>query len=383
MKKRIVFAMASILSFSCLSISANSIYALETKTEEKEEQEKIEIETPQDFVKYICSQKLEEKDKEDETKVIVTYKIISTVNEDTYLQILDGKILFDSFDEEWQEEVNTILKETILPSEEDDEEEKKLDKTFEDLYQEALVVQEQIEAEKEQEDNKLPGDQDSQEGEETPQEEGETEDLQNGDKEDSEEVDNDLKEEEKDESLSTDTAGATGGVVQTPISQAPNAVLMSLEQPLEKQAMLETQPTEKKVETSAPVQVTSIQSKVSALDGLDSAVQAFVKSYLMDANGNLYTQITASNYRQILSGVSAYTSLSTSQVSNLNTYLINNGSKRYITLVSQAQRYENTGSTADPNVHTAAATQSGLYAAGMTISLGALAFVFKKYRKEA
>ena len=381
MKKRIAYGIASAVALSSLGTPAWMAYAQsETVTPEMEVQ-KVEIKEPQDFVDLYCSLKLETKD--EQGNIQVSYTVIQAVDRENYLQILDGKKIYDELDETMKEEINSLLFHTEI------EPEKSLEKNYEDLYAEALGIQEQVRKEEAEKEEAEKPETDTPETD-VPETTTETEKP-------SEDVVEDSKEESKEESTTSDKEeteeAETNKEVQKPVVQTveekPVAILNieptvseKVKTPKPETSVLittvKTTPAEK-VEETVKVQPV-VQEQKTALNQMDGDVQSFVKTYLTDANGNLYTSANAYNYQQILSGMTSYTSLSTAKVSQLNSYLVANGSQRYFSLVTQAQNIENGKVSLTPGnrVHTSTSSGFGLYGALLTLSGVGFGFLFKK-----
>lgn len=390
MKKRIAYGIALAVALSSLGTPAWMAYAQsETVTPEMEVQ-KVEIKEPQDFVDLYCSLKVETKD--EQGNVQISYTVIKAADRENYLQILDGKKIYDELDETMKEEINKLLFHTEI------EPEKSLEKTYEDLYAEALGIQEQVlkeEAEKEEAEKPEIETPETKPETETPETKPETETPEA--EKPSEDVVEDSKEESKEESTTSDKEETqeveTNKEVQKPVVQTveekPVAILNieptvseKVETPEPETSVLMTTvktTPEEKIEETVKVQPV-VQEQKTALNQMDGDVQTFVKTYLTDANGNLYTSANAYNYQQILSGMTVYTSLSTAKVSQLNSYLVANGSQRYFSLVTQAQNIENGKVSLTPGnrVHTSTSSGFGLYGALLTLSGVGFGFLFKK-----
>ena len=387
MKKRIAYGIASAVALSSLGTPAWMAYAQsETVTPEMEVQ-KVEIKEPQDFVDLYCSLKLETKD--EQGNIQVSYTVIQAVDRENYLQILDGKKIYDELDETMKEEINSLLFHTEI------EPEKSLEKNYEDLYAEALGIQEQVrkeeaekeEAEKPETDTPETEKPETDVPETTTETEKPSEDVVEEPKEEASKEESTTPDKEETEEVETNKE-VQKPVVQT-VEEKPVAILNieptvseKVETPKPETSVLittvKTTPAEK-VEETVKVQPV-VQEQKTALNQMDGDVQSFVKTYLTDANGNLYTSANAYNYQQILSGMTAYTSLSTAKVSQLNSYLVANGSQRYFSLVTQAQNIENGKVSLTPGnrVHTSTSSGFGLYGALLTLSGVGFGFLFKK-----
>lgn len=387
MKKRIAYGIASAVALSSLGTPAWMAYAQsETVTPEMEVQ-KVEIKEPQDFVDLYCSLKLETKD--EQGNIQVSYTVIQAADRENYLQILDGKKIYDELDETMKEEINSLLFHTEI------EPEKSLEKNYEDLYAEALGIQEQVrkeeaekeEAEKPETDTPETEKPETDVPETTTETEKPSEDVVEEPKEEASKEESTTPDKEETEEVETNKE-VQKPVVQT-VEEKPVAILNieptvseKVETPKPETSVLittvKTTPAEK-VEETVKVQPV-VQEQKTALNQMDGDVQSFVKTYLTDANGNLYTSANAYNYQQILSGMTAYTSLSTAKVSQLNSYLVANGSQRYFSLVTQAQNIENGKVSLTPGnrVHTSTSSGFGLYGALLTLSGVGFGFLFKK-----
>lgn len=382
MKKRIAYGIASAVALSSLGTPAWMAYAQsETVTPEMEVQ-KVEIKEPQDFVDLYCSLKLETKD--EQGNIQVSYTVIQAADRENYLQILDGKKIYDELDETMKEEINSLLFHTEI------EPEKSLEKNYEDLYAEALGIQEQVrkeEAEKEEAEKPETEKPETDVPETTTETEKPSEDVVEEPKEEASKEESTTPDKEETEEVETNKE-VQKPVVQT-VEEKPVAILNieptvseKVETPKPETSVLittvKTTPAEK-VEETVKVQPV-VQEQKTALNQMDGDVQSFVKTYLTDANGNLYTSANAYNYQQILSGMTAYTSLSTAKVSQLNSYLVANGSQRYFSLVTQAQNIENGKVSLTPGnrVHTSTSSGFGLYGALLTLSGVGFGFLFKK-----
>ncbi len=96
----------------------------------------------------------------------------------------------------------------------------------------------------------------------------------------------------------------------------------------------------------------------------------FIKTYVSDDSGNMYKSATSNNYLRILSGMNAWSSLSTEQRRTINTTLKNNEGKSYQTLVQEAQQLQLIpGQRSVSRVSTASSTNASLYGALSVASL--------------
>mgnify|MGYP003178648242 CR=1 FL=1 len=412
MKKRIAYSLASVVAASALGFSAMPAYAQSVQTQTTVVQTK-EIKDPQDFVDLYCSFKKVTVDaKKQET---ITYTVYETVTEKNYEQILSGKSVYDTLDEKMQKAINEILKNTK------NKEEKPLEKDYTNLYEEALLVQQEV---KEKEDaKKEDAVKEEQETTNPKQDENEIEKDQPASDEslqesedttkDNEEIEEPEKTEVSDSDVEEDTQDVvdqdsneveepaddkTSDTIEAPVI-TPKIFLANAE-PLEESLLVSAiQATPNTIEqgkvslVSQDVKTTTEEKKESVtpvtsnaleLNSLDQDVQNFIKNYLMDTQGNLYTSVTMYNYRQILSGVSSYSDLSTDKVSQLNSYLLAKGSQRYFSLVNQCQHIENQGSTLTrrPGVDTSSASGFGLYGALMALSSVGFGFLIKRKKEK-
>ena len=412
MKKRIAYSLASVVAASAIGFSGMPIYAQTTPTQTTVVQTK-EIKDPQDFVDLYCS--LKKVTIDPKKQEIVTYTVYETVTEKNYEQILSGKKVYDTLDKDMQKAINEILWNTK------NKEEKPLEKDYGKLYEEALLMQQTVkekeEAKVEESEEVTKPEQDgdekkppvtdestsSQESQTTPEDNKETEKVE--ETKPAEDTDSKAEDNTKDETEVNPDEEA----IETPVEETSDTLeapvivptmFLSKAEPAEETLLVSaTQAAPKTVEpqvVTPAVQETkpvvsetkeTVKPDVSnalELNALDPDVQNFIKNYLMDANGNLYTSVTMYNYRQILSGVAGYSDLSTDKVSQLNSYLLANGSQRYFSLVNQCQRIENQGSTLTkrPVVDTSTSSGFGLYGALMALSSVGFGFLIKRKKEK-
>lgn len=411
MKKRIAYSLASVVAASAIGFSGMPIYAQTTQTQTTVVQTK-EIKGPQDFVDLYCSfKKVTINTKKQE---IVSYTVYETVTEKNYEQILSGKKVYDTLNKDMQKAVNEILWNTKNP------EGKLLEKDYTKLYEEALLMQQTVKEkeevkpeeseeitkpEQEVNENKPPVTEEStslQEPEKTTEDNKETEEnketetteVSKPETEENVQDETESKPEEEKEPVENEVSEEIEAPVIAPtmfLSKAEpteESLLVSATQAAPK--TVEPQVVTPAVQETKPVvsetkeTVKPVVSNTLELNTLDADVQNFIKNYLMDANGNLYTSVTMYNYRQILSGVAGYSDLSTDKVSQLNSYLLANGSQRYFSLVNQCQRIENQGSTLTkrPVVDTSTFSGFGLYGALMALSSVGFGFLIKRKKEK-
>lgn len=398
MKKHLAYTMASLMALSAISAPAVSVYAqTETSTVETAN-ETGTIQTAEEFLNLYCSYKNEIKD--DQGNVVRTeYLRFTEIDEKNYQIVLEGKEVYEGLKEELQEEINKALSEVII----DQDTQATLNKTYPDLVVEAQKIKDEQSKDQTQEEPSIPEQEPTDPATEMPdsthgaiKEEGSLEETQEEPKEESDPV---SEMDSKDTKEPVEAQSSDNAAIETPLQRTQQIetisepVLLKVATPQqesvsieEKAEMISTaepeiQPVQAKIETTAqPVQTTSANRTLSSTD---SEVQTFVKTYLMDANSTLYTSVSSYNYQQILSGMSAYSKLSTDQVAQLNSYLETNGSSKYITLVSQAQRIDNTSTTpVRRSVNTATSSGFGLYGALMTLSFVGFAGLWKKMKEK-
>lgn len=420
MKKHLAYTMASLMALSTMAAPAVSVYAQTGTGTVQTVKETVTIQTAEDFLNQYCSYKKETKDAQGNiTKT--EYIRFTQIDEKNYQIVLSGQKVYESLSKELQTEINHALMKTVINL----NPQVILNKTYPQLVAEAQTVLANLQ--KPQQDTATPGDStqtpeipenstqtpetpdqntESGEGEESKVEIEETEEI----KEDSQEKpEEDLKEESEEEPKEESTQ-----TTETEIEDQQEAVATPLKQSLKTEKIAEpvllktaalaqepvsveekvemapiavpaVQPVQEKIET--PAQPVEAAAADRTLSSTDSEVQTFVKTYLMDANSNLYTSVSNYNYQQILSGMSAYSKLSTDQVAQLNSYLETNGSSKYITLVSQAQRIDNGSSSGKTSpirrsVNTATSSSFGLYGALMTLSCVGFAGLWKKMKEK-
>lgn len=412
MKKRIAYSLASVVAASAIGFSGMPIYAQTTSTHTTVVQAK-EIKDPQDFVDLYCS--LKKVTIDNKKQEIITYTVYETVTEKNYEQILSGKKVYDTLDEDTQKAINEILWNTK------NKEEKPLEKDYGKLYEEALLMQQTVkqseEAKVEESEEVTKPEQDgdkkeppvtdestsSQESQTTPEDNKETEKVEETKPvEDTEsKVEDNTKDETEvnpDEETIETPVEETSDTLEAPVivptmflskAEVPAESLLvssvqTASQSVEPQVVTPTAQEVKPVVSQTTETLKPVVSNVVELNTLDQDVQNFIRNYLMDANGNLYTSVTVYNYRQILSGVAGYSDLSTDKVSQLNSYLLANGSQRYFSLVNQCQRIENQGTTLTkrPVVDTASSSGFGLYGILMTLSSVGFGFLIKRKREK-
>lgn len=398
MKKHLAYTMASLMALSAISAPAVSVYAqTETSTVETAN-ETGTIQTAEEFLNLYCSYKNEIKD--DQGNVVRTeYLRFTKIDEKNYQIVLEGKEVYEGLTEELKEEINTALSEVII----DQDTQATLNKTYPVLEFEAQKIKDEQSKDQTQEEPSIPEQEPTDPATEMPdsthgaiKEEGSLEETQEEPKEESDPV---SEMDSKDTKEPVEAQSSDNAAIETPLQRTQQIetisepVLLKVATPQqesvsieEKAEMISTaepeiQPVQAKIETTAqPVQTTSANRTLSSTD---SEVQTFVKTYLMDANSTLYTSVSSYNYQQILSGMSAYSKLSTDQVAQLNSYLETNGSSKYITLVSQAQRIDNTSTTpVRRSVNTATSSGFGLYGALMTLSFVGFAGLWKKMKEK-
>ncbi|MGJ0961932.1 hypothetical protein ACR75P_09645 [Faecalicoccus pleomorphus] len=411
MKKRIAYSLASVVAASAIGFSGMPIYAQTTPTQTTVVQTK-EIKDPQDFVDLYCS--LKKVTIDTKKQEIVSYTVYETVTEKNYEQILSGKKVYDILSKDMQKAVNEILWNTKNP------EGKLLEKDYTKLYEEALLMQQTVKEkeevkpeeseeitkpEQEASENKPPVTEEStssQEPEKTTEDnkeaeenkETETTEVSKPETEENVQDETESRPEEEKEPVENEAFEE----IEAPVI-APSMFLYKAEPTEESLLVSATQAAPKTVEPQVVTPVVQetkpvvsetketvkpVVSNTLELNTLDPDVQNFIKNYLMDANGNLYTSVTMYNYRQILSGVAGYSDLSTDKVSQLNSYLLANGSQRYFSLVNQCQRIENQGSTLTkrPVVDTSTSSGFGLYGVLMALSSVGFGFLIKRKKEK-
>ncbi|WP_346671048.1 hypothetical protein [Faecalicoccus acidiformans] len=398
MKKHLAYTMASLMALSAISAPAVSVYAqTETSTVETAN-ETGTIQTAEEFLNLYCSYKNEIKDAQGNV-VRTEYLRFTKIDEKNYQIVLEGTEVYEGLKEELKEEINTALSEVII----DQDTQATLNKTYPELVVDAQQIKDEQSKDQTQEEPSIPEQEPTDPATEMPdsnhgaiKEEGSLEETQEESKEESDPVSEMDSKDTKEpvEAQSSDNAAIETLLQRTQqIETISEPVLLKVATPQqesvsieEKAEMISTaepeiQPVQTKIETTAqPVQTTSSNRTLSSTD---SEVQTFVKTYLMDANSTLYTSVSSYNYQQILSGMSAYSKLSTDQVAQLNSYLETNGSSKYITLVSQAQRIDNTSTTpVRRSVNTATSSGFGLYGALMTLSFVGFAGLWKKMKEK-
>lgn len=398
MKKHLAYTMASLMALSAISAPAVSVYAqTETSTVETAN-ETGTIQTAEEFLNLYCSYKNEIKD--DQGNVVRTeYLRFTKIDEKNYQIVLEGTKVYEGLNEELKEEINKALSKVII----DQDTQATLNKTYPELVVKAQQIKDEQSKDQTQEEPSIPEQEPTDPATEMPdsthgaiKEEGSLEETQEEPKEESDPV---SEMDSKDTKEPVEAQSSDNAAIETPLQRTQQIetisepVLLKVATPQqesvsieEKAEMISTaepeiQPVQAKIETTAqPVQTTSANRTLSSTD---SEVQTFVKTYLMDANSTLYTSVSSYNYQQILSGMSAYSKLSTDQVAQLNSYLETNGSSKYITLVSQAQRIDNTSTTpVRRSVNTATSSGFGLYGALMTLSFVGFAGLWKKMKEK-
>lgn len=398
MKKHLAYSMASLMALSAISAPAVSVYAqTETSTVETAN-ETGTIQTAEEFLNLYCSYKNEIKDAQGNV-VRTEYLRFTKIDEKNYQIVLEGTEVYEGLTEELKEEINTALSDVII----DQDTQATLNKTYSELVVEAQQIKDEQSKDQTQEEPSIPEQEPTDPATEMPdsnhgaiKEEGSLEETQEESKEESDPV---SEMDSKDTKEPVEAQSSDNAAIETPLQRTQQIetisepVLLKVATPQqesvsieEKAEMISTaepeiQPVQTKIETTAqPVQTTSANRTLSSTD---SEVQTFVKTYLMDANSTLYTSVSSYNYQQILSGMSAYSKLSTDQVAQLNSYLETNGSSKYITLVSQAQRIDNTSTTpVRRSVNTATSSGFGLYGALMTLSFVGFAGLWKKMKEK-
>lgn len=70
---------------------------------------------------------------------------------------------------------------------------------------------------------------------------------------------------------------------------------------------------------------------------IDSQSNAFIKSYISDKNGNMYTKVTGQNYEQILSGKSDWEKMSQDEKDAINAIIKNSMGKTYEELIAESE----------------------------------------------
>ena len=398
MKKHLAYTMASLMALSAIWARAVSVYAqTETSTVETAN-ETGTIQTAEEFLNLYCSYKNEIKD--DQGNVVRTeYLRFTEIDEKNYQIVLEGTKVYDGLKEELKEEINKALSKVII----DQDTQATLTKTYPELVVKAQQIKDEQSKDQTQEEPSIPEPEPTDPATEMPdsnhggiKEEGSLEETQEEPKEESDPV---SEMDSKDTKEPVEAQSSDNAAIETPLQRTQQIetisepVLLKVATPQqesvsieEKAEMISTaepeiQPVQAKIETTAqPVQTTSANRTLSSTD---SEVQTFVKTYLMDANSTLYTSVSSYNYQQILSGMSAYSKLSTDQVAQLNSYLETNGSSKYITLVSQAQRIDNTSTTpVRRSANTATSSGFGLYGALMTLSFAGFAGLWKKMKEK-
>ncbi len=160
-------------------------------------------------------------------------------------------------------------------------------------------------------------------------------------------------------------------VAQAQVTTEEKVEATTTEEKVETSTETDTNTSSEKVETDTTSSMTSEEKSEN-----DATASAFVTTYVSDTEGNVYTEATASNYAQIISGTTAWNNMSVSQRARVNAILTQNSNKTYLALLKEAQTY-NQGKV----VNTAVYNQTSTYTWLATAAAGAFLAILSKIKK--
>ena len=349
-------------------------------------EEEMEIETVQQFIDIFCSEKKMEWDEEKQEDVEKLY-LIEEINEDNYWIVLEGYALFSTFDVEFQKEIQEWYENPELELEFTYEtlctdalnflekleklEKEEVDKDKESVNPESDKDKEPVkpESDKDKESTKPESDKDKESAK--PDVEKDQETGKETEKETEKET---VKPESKEESETvkpvpgkqSETKKEINNVVQ-PEAVQPQAVVL-------KTNPAEIQSVQPKAETVLPVLNTNASAKE-----VSQVAKSFVKAYVSNGNGVIYSTATTYNYKQIISGLSSWNKKSTVEKKEINEYLKSQVGKTYQKLLKEAQSVQ--FSIVNPSIPTATPSYTGFYGALCALSIGLLGYFRSKYKQ--
>lgn len=287
------------------------------------------IETAQQFIDSFLSMTLT-----DESGVVTT-QLIMSADANTYGAILSSKAVFDTCPPALQQEiVNTLAASGV---------------DYFGLVAQATAVQESLLPP--QEEQPQPEQQPAEQPEET-QPEQQNQETQSQEAQPEEEPV--LRTLSVEEDVVEEAQPAVQEVVEEAISQPE--VSAKVAQVITQQPQEETVQPQETAQTEEP-QAQPEQTALATVKNVgviqpdtaadDQDAQAFVNTYLSNANGTIYPAANTANYQRILSGVGTWNQMTTSQKAKVNAILTREVKKTYQELLKEAQaiQYQQTGTT--------------------------------------
>ena len=344
-------------------------------------EEEMEIETVQQFIDIFCSEKKMEWDEEKEEDVEKLY-LIEEINEDNYWIVLEGYALFSTFDIEFQKEIQKWYENPEL----------ELEFTYETLCTDALSFLEKIEKEeaekdKESEQSETDKDKESVKPESAkPESNKDKESVKpeaEKDKETGKEIEKEPSKETGKETVKPESKEESETVKPVPEKQSEtkkeiNSVVQPEAVPMQavvlKTNPAEIQPVQPKTETVLPVLNTNTSAKE-----VSQVAKSFVRAYVSNGNGVIYSTATTYNYKQIISGLSSWNKKSKVEKKEINEYLKSQVGKTYQKLLKEAQSVQ--FSIVNPSIPTATPSYTGFYGALCALSVGLLGYFRSKYKQ--
>lgn len=412
MGKHFVCTLASTMALGLTTIPATSVMA-QQKTEipiQKEEVQKIEIKTAQDFITYYLSveKRVEDVQKEIELKKKnnlpvqpISWKntyvkntiskdgkivsetmirvLIETVDQTNFQTILNGKKVYDTFKPEFQKEISTLILQQT-----------KKDYTW--FIEEATKQEEIFKKEQELNQNKPDGlvDPNQKEPVHPPvvlpiDPNSPEENVGQEVKPIEPEVDSQEDLTDKNESNDQDVEAQPE---EEPEETIPQLLVQSTQPKIIESSLPQTTVQEPvQANEQAPV-VEVVQTPVvlPKQEAKDMTAEGFIKQYLTGANGHVYSVANALNYKNILSAMPAYTQLTSAQRKAVNSILKKEVGKTFNQLLQEAQSIQLNGTTNLSNgstVDTGSSNQAGLYGALTGLSIALFGFLNHKEKEES
>ena len=135
---------------------------------------------------------------------------------------------------------------------------------------------------------------------------------------------------------------------------------------------------------SAEVKIQSAEK--SEQSAVVNSAQTFIQTYLTSKSGNVYATANALNYQNIVKSMSQWLKLSSKQQAEVNRILNNKIGMSYNTLLQKAQEFSmKTGLVSGKNsakVNTATNTNTTFFEWLCIVSLGFVAFILKRLKKQ-
>jgi hypothetical protein len=422
---------------SCSLILANFMPVLANVESEQAAEETPVIENGQDFIDLFCKVEIVDLEQENEEELSqeqeIEKELILTIDETNIDLILTGQSIYAGLDEEMQAQIEESFHQAYIdwlsevnPDVDQEEIESQLPfASYADMLEQAHAYQqEQLEKEEQQEQEELDESFgiDADDNFDVGLDEGFNIEAENAP---ATLEDNYLIQEAlqtpvfqvapvEAPAAQAETPAAQvetpAGSVQSPAAQAETpAAQIETEKPQTNTAQNQIQ-VQNESEANSQPQISSQENQSSTQNEtsstLSSSAASFIATYVSDSQG-IYTQVSNANYKQILSGLSAWNALSSETRAMVNNRLAAAGSSSYQSLLRQAQQIQtgsgtstssntnsNTSSTNStntqtsltqqqmPSVNTGVHSNAGRYTALFGASLAALYGILKTYMKQ-